>query len=314
MLLGLVVTNVFHIPHPMWLFITLVVVLFDQSTVGGAIYRGMLRVSATLAAASLGFLVLIIFHNNHIVNQITILCGTLIFAYFCMDRKHSYVGVLGSITLIMILADNSGLELPFIRVITILSGTVVAILSMMVFFPLYAKNKIKQQIIDYLERIENTINIFISEEHSLADTQEHILKIESGLTTEITAFNRLADESRFESKIRINYSRISLHIRRINRLLNIIFLNLPNDDIRYDLRLKIDLSNLAAVFNIIRNGIILGESCNCDNLLTVDYSTIDIRSATDYELVFIYSTVNRIINETKMLIPELKVIGLFQND
>lgn len=314
MLTGIIVAKILHIGHPLWLFITLVVVLFDQSTVGGAVFRGVLRVSATLAGAVIGFLVLIIFKNNIFINDITVIIGTVIFAYFFMDSKYSYIGTLGSITLIMVLANdfgnNVGLDVPLLRVIAIITGTIVAVISMIVFFPRFAGKQIKQQIIDYLEKMESTIKVFINLELSVSDIQEYFLTHEIGLTGGIIKFNRLADEVRFEAKLKVNYSLVSLHIRRINRLLHVVFLNLPNNDIRYNPELRQELTRLADMFHKIRDGIVNKSNINGLKLDYLDNIKNEDTTINNHELIFIYSTFNRIISETNILVEELQKISL----
>lgn len=130
MITGYTIAEILHIDHPLWIFTTSIVVIFDQSTIGGAVLRGFLRFSATIAGATIGLLVLVIFHNNQITNDITILICTFIFGYFFMDTKYSYIGVLGSIIIVIVLStdlgNTDGIKIAMDRVISILIGTVIA--------------------------------------------------------------------------------------------------------------------------------------------------------------------------------------------
>ena len=130
------------------------------------------------------------------------------------------------------------------------------------------------------------------------------------LLSQIAKFNRLADEMRYETRTKKDYSQVSLHLRRINRMLNVIFNDLPNDSIRYDNKLNSGLTKLADKFNTIIRRINNQNSFEDTNLTTIDYSTATINSITDYELIFIYLTVNRIIHETNLLVSELEKISL----
>jgi hypothetical protein len=309
MLAGYTVAELLHINRPLWLFITLVVVLFDQSTVGGSILRGYLRVSATIVGALIGLLVLLIFHGNQIANNITILTCTALFAYFFMDTKYSYIGVIGSITIIMILSNDfgnlGGINIAIMRIIAILIGTIVAVISMIMFYPNYAKKDIIRHILSSLDKIKTTINIFTDHKYTLPQTQEYILKIESEITSDIAKFNRLADEMQYETRTKTDYPAIFLHIRRINRLFNIIFLNLPIEDMRHDIQLINALNQLAQALEQIRMRILNQDSIKI-SLPSLDYPDLD--NLKKHDLFFTYATVNRIIHETREL--ELTLIQI----
>lgn len=309
MIAGFIVTKIFHIEHPLWLFITSIVVIFDQSTVGGAVLRGYLRFSATIVGAIIGLLVLLIFHNNQIANDITILICILIFAYFFIDTKYTYIGVIGSITTLIVLStdlsNTDGIEVAIARVISILTGTVIAVSTMILFYPSFAKKNVIGHMSSSLEKIETTIKIFTNKNYSIPEIGARILLVENEITTDITKFNRLVDEIHYETSTKIDYPSIFIHIRRINRLLNVIFQDLNNDDIRNDELLITSLNKLNNELVKIRerlNKIGIQQIC----LPFLEYSAQQI----DHELVFIYATVNRIINETNELDKSLIQIGV----
>lgn len=317
MIVCFIVARIFNVTHPMWIFITLIVVLFDQATVGGAVFRGSLRVGATVLGAIIGMAILLIFKNNQLANEATIVIGVMVYAYLFMDSKYSYIGVLGSITLIIVLGNDNGItrslngiigiDIPIMRVFAIILGTAVAVISMIIFFPQYAKIKIKEHIAKSLSDIEFTIQSFLNHNLSLEDLQKQILDLEGGLTSGIAKFVRLSDEMRFETKIKSDYTPILLHLRRINRLLNVVFYNLPNAEIREIEALQTELTILANVFHDLKDQV-QHEKINSHifELKQIQYREYEVKSFVDYDLIFIYSILNRIINETKLLITELE--------
>ena len=309
MITGYFITKVFHIEHPLWLFITSIVVIFDQSTVGGAVFRGYLRFSATIAGAIIGLLVLHFFHNNPIANDITILIFTLVFAYLFMDTKYSYIGVISSITILIVLSSDfnnaDGINIAIDRVISILIGTVIAVATMIVFYPNFATKNIIRHISSSLKEIEATIKIFTNKNYSISEISERILEVEDEITANITKFNRLVDEINYETRTKIDYHSIFIHIRRINRLLNVIFQDINNEDIRKDVLLITSLNQLTSELVKIRQRLSKkGSQETC--LPFLEYSEQNI----DHELIFIYATVNRVINETNELNKSLTQVGV----
>ena len=176
---------------------------------------------------------------------------------------------------------------------------------MILFYPNFAKKNIIKHISSSLEKIETTIKIFTNKNYSIPEIGERILKIESEITADITKFNRLVDEIRYESRSKIDYPSIFLHIRRISRLLNAIFQDLSNNDILNDKILTTSLNKLAEELAKIRSRL-----DKIDNLTIglpfLEYSEQQI----DHELIFRYATVNRIINETNELDKSLIQIGI----
>ena len=309
MVTGFIITKICHIEHPLWLFITSIVVIFDQSTVGGTVLRGSLRFSATIVGAIIGLLVLFIFHNNQAANDITILICILIFAYLFMDTKYSYIGVIGSITILIVLStdlsNSDGISIGIDRIISILLGTIIAVANMIFFYPNYAKHSIVTHIDKSLEKIEITIKIFTNNNYSTSEISERILQVESEITTDITKFNRLIDEMKYETITKINYPSTFIHIRRINRLLNVIFLEHNDKDIRTDIKLIKKLTQITNELDAIRQRL-SNNSKNKINLKILKYS----EQAISHELIFIYSIVNKVIKELIELDTALTQIGI----
>lgn len=74
-IIGLIIAHLSHLPHSVWIVISIVVVLFDQSTVGGTIQKGGLRIIATIISACISIMALYLFKNNLLINEIIfILC------------------------------------------------------------------------------------------------------------------------------------------------------------------------------------------------------------------------------------------------
>ena len=115
----------------------------------------------------------------------------------------------------------------------------------------------------------------------------------------------MVDEINYETRTKIDYHSIFIHIRRINRLLNVIFQDINNEDIRKDVLLITSLNQLTSELVKIRQRLSKkGSQETC--LPFLEYSEQNI----DHELIFIYATVNRVINETNELNKSLTQVGV----
>ncbi|MEN9390958.1 MAG: inner membrane protein [Pseudomonadota bacterium] len=150
--LSLLLAHFFQFLHPLWILITIIVVMFDQTTVGGTVYRAFLRIGATLFGAAVGSFFLLSFKNNILINDVVMIIGPMLCGLFFMDSKYSYIGLLGAATIVMVLAPNEefnnfviqgiNLGLPFTRVISIFIVACLYIICIKYFFPQYASNSI----------------------------------------------------------------------------------------------------------------------------------------------------------------------------
>ena len=157
---GTLTSYLLKIPMSGWVMITTCVVLFDQDTVGGTINRGKLRFWATFYGALISLVCIIFFPDNMIIVWSVIGITTFVYAYIYMGTAKSYIGVLGSATLAIILLGNNhhpDLHTAIYRIMDIAIGVIFALLSMLLFFPEYALNRARSIIIKSLTDISSLI-------------------------------------------------------------------------------------------------------------------------------------------------------------
>lgn len=230
LLAGSFASHLLKIPMSGWIMITTCVVLFDQDTVGGTISRGKLRFWATFSGALISLICLTLFPDNITLIWFVIAGTTFIYAYIYMGTAKSYIGVLGSATLAIILlsGNHPNLHTAFYRIIDIGIGVVLAILSMLFFFPEYALNRTYNLTLKSLTDISNLIQQ-IEKEKDLDKINQHTQKAELSLLKDIINFNKTLDEAKHEIKARREpsiieyYGQCLLQIRRLYRLIIFIF-------------------------------------------------------------------------------------------
>jgi uncharacterized membrane protein YccC len=213
-----------------WVMITACVVLFDQDTVGGTINRSKLRFMATFYGAMISLGCIFFFPHNLVLIWLVIGLTTFICAYIYMSTPKSYIGLLGSMTLVIILIGSHGpnLHTAIYRTLDIAIGVLFALLSMLLFFPEYALERANTLTLKSLGEMDKLMKT-IKGEHDLEKIRQHTQTVEMTLLQDITNFNKTIDDAKHELKARKHpeliekYSQSLLQIRRLYRLLMFIF-------------------------------------------------------------------------------------------
>ncbi len=266
--LGILAGSLLQIPMSGWITVTTIVVLFDQSTVGGTISRSSLRFMATFLGAFVSLFCILFIGDNWPLIWIFLAVTTFGYAYYYMDTKKSYIGILGIATMAILLlgAEQPNLHVALYRLLDIIIGITIALLSMLVFYPEYAIDKAKNLIFIAIKDIDNLINSIKSE----ADPEvirKKILTVENKFLGDVVNFNKTIDEAKFEWKVKRNphildkYNKAFLQIRRLYRLIIVIFYYEFDHD-------KIDLPYVNEIFfhiSKILNQLITNEVIFFDN-------------------------------------------------
>ena len=227
---GSLASYLLHIPMSGWVMITACVVLFDQDTVGGAINRSKLRFLATFYGATISLACIFLFPHNLILIWFVIGLTTFICAYIYMGTPKSYIGLLGSMTLVIILIGSHGpnLHTAIYRTMDIATGILFALLSMILFFPEYAIDRAHTLILKSLGEIDKLIKS-IKNENNLDKIRQYTQTVEMSLLKDVINFNKTIDDAKHELKARKHpgliekYNQCLLQIRRLYRLIMFIF-------------------------------------------------------------------------------------------
>lgn len=236
---GIITTVLMDIPMSAWVLVSTTIVLFDQETIGGTLNRGKLRITATFLGAIVSLSVLYFFKNNWFIIWTILAIITFICAYLFMGKKNSYIGLLGIVTIAILLIGNGEhhIQTAIYRAIDTIIGVVFAMLSIVFFFPQYAFDRCHQQIIDALNDIAELV-IKIQKENNIESIRNRVLPVETKFIKDILNFNKNLEEACHEGKGKRNpqliqkYKECILQIRRLYRLLMVLFYyELENDSL-----------------------------------------------------------------------------------
>lgn len=226
--ISFIVSTFLKIPFSIWILITIIVIMFDQSNVGGVVQKSKLRTIATISASIFSATVILLFHDNYYINFAAALLATFIYSALYMDTNKNYIGQLGIVTLFIILIEpHNGILNSLIRPMNIIIGVVISVIVMRLVFPRYAAVQMKELIQVVIKNLEQEIkNLYSNKDRTtiIHDYAEH----ESDFLSNIIKFNRLIDELNAETKNSIYYifyKEIYMHLRRIYRLVTIIYYN-----------------------------------------------------------------------------------------
>jgi len=108
-----------------------------------------------------------------------------------MSTPKSYIGLLGSMTLVIILIGSHGPDLhtAIYRTMDIAIGVLFALLSMILFFPEYAIDRAHTLTLKSLGEIDKLIKT-IKNEHNLEKIRQHTQTVEMTLLQDIINFNK----------------------------------------------------------------------------------------------------------------------------
>ncbi len=269
---GSLFAHIIHIPMSSWVFITTAVIVFDQDTVGGTINRSFMRFFATFAGAIISLICILLIKDYTWLIWTIVLLSNFGFAYFYIGKKQSYIGLLASITLAMLLLGNKPPDLytGIYRVMDILIGVSFALLSMLLFFPEYALNKLPTLITSL---IQDNINLIKSIEklNDIELIRQQIIIIEDNFINNVSKFNKALEESGHELSgkkhplLIESYRLSSVQVRRIYRLIFVVFYYEFENEMINDLHIK---QALLLIVTLMENLSVETESSMLENSFT----------------------------------------------
>jgi uncharacterized membrane protein YccC len=294
----------FQIPEGEWALITACIVLFEYTTVGGVLTKSYLRFLATFSSAIYSIIVIYFFDNNVYVNMIAAVGGLFVYTYYFMDGKQSYVGILGSVTLTIMLFNYSNIDAAILRPFNIAIGIAIAVIVLRFFYPEYARNRVLVTHADFIEHLIQIVNNFLDAEQSLEKVKADYLMYENKLIADISTFNRYVDESKIETKktpeFVLKNIRAFGHLKRIYRLLSVLIYHIATEDIRANRQLHENLVVVIHQLQSIKSHILNSRLDEC--LLVQD---IYWDKQQNNEILFVKALFTGIIQETHLFYAEI---------
>ncbi|HMT02896.1 MAG TPA: FUSC family protein [Burkholderiales bacterium] len=276
--ISLIINTLYKNPFSIWILITIIVIMFDQSNIGGVVQKSKLRTIATISASIFSAIIILLFNDNIHINYIAALIATFIYSTLYMDTNKNYIGQLGIVTICIILIEpHNGILNSLIRPMNILIGVMISIIVMRLIFPKYAKVQMEQLIHTVIKDIEKEL-LNLSNNKDKASITEDYTKHENNFMSNIIKFNRLIDELSAEpknNKYYVFYKEIYMHLRRIYRLITIMYYNQMDNNY---INLPIIVDHLKIIANSLNNILVEKKDNLYSNIKTIDVGLEEIRN------------------------------------
>ena len=198
-ILSYILVNLLHLPSAQWVLITVIVVMSAQSNIGSYVKKSYARCIGTLLGAVYGILTLVIWRQNIYLMAIMLAIGTFIFTQLAGRKDDlSYAGVLGIITVIMIvMAEPPTIINGLMRVLDVFIGIFISAVVIFLVLPTYAQalyvRNLKPLLIDYADLFHQSI-VQEKRRQTHASTQ----KLDSRILSRLIEQKKLITDSKAE--------------------------------------------------------------------------------------------------------------------
>ncbi|WP_119343142.1 FUSC family protein [Facilibium subflavum] len=201
-----------------WIVITVLVIMSSQPNLGGALDKALMRMLGTIIGAAVSIISLLALSNWHTLQILVCLIFIFIGVYVATtSKKYTYVGVLGAITVGMILmAEHTTITFALYRSFEVLLGACIALLTNRYLLPIKASKRI-------IEAYKNTV-FCIQQLHQKLfqkDAYENVLSDTFSLFSQQIALQK---EIKLETKRNLDcYKEITHLTRRLYRYVCVVY-------------------------------------------------------------------------------------------
>lgn len=304
------ITWYYQVPESAWCLITIWVVMFDYSTVGGVFTKALLRFTGTLSSAIYGLVIVYVFGNNPIIDMIALVPGLFIYAYFFMGGDKTYIATIGAVTMTLVLLNYNDVDVAIFRVFNITIGIIASILMIRFFYPQYARDKIMLMQWDFMDHFAGLLERYLEPSKSLAVIKDEFLVYEQAMLEGFITFNRLLDEAKIETRktpLYITHNKAALfHIRHIFRLLSVFVFYISTEDMRSNAWVCGQLNHLIVDFRAMQR--MLGPVDTQYNCI------IEKQVSPPKNMQFVETMLFNIKKEMSLLGEEIKKIVLIYSE
>jgi uncharacterized membrane protein YgaE (UPF0421/DUF939 family) len=226
----------YEIPESSWALVTIWFVMYEYSTVGGVLNKGLLRFLGTVLSALYGIIIIYFGGNNPLINLLALIPGLFIYTYFFMGNDKSYTGTIGAVTLTIVLLNYNNIDVAIVRVFNVILGIVASIVMIRFFYPQYARNLVIENQILWLNQLTALLQSYLDlcQEHGTVKNKSYDL--EHSMLTNSPTYTRLVNEAKMETKQAPFFSVHSVAIKEqfqlLFRLFSMFFSLLSNPNTR----------------------------------------------------------------------------------
>jgi hypothetical protein len=233
-----ILTRHYQVPESAWALITVQFVMFEYSTVGGVLTKSLLRFTGTCVSALYGLLIIYFCGNNPVINILALLPGFLLYGYFFMSSDKTYIGTIGSMTLLIVLLNYNNIDVAVLRVFNVIIGILGSMFMIRFFYPQYARNKLIELQVTFLVEFASLLKKYGDTANRMEQIETEYLIYESRMLQNFVLFQRYLGEAKIETKKAPEFiassREVMTHFRRLFRLFSVFIYFLSTPQIRTD--------------------------------------------------------------------------------
>ncbi len=242
------ITWYYQVPERIWSLITVWFVMTEYTSVGGVYKKGFYRFAGTFMSALYGMVIIYFFANNVMINMLAFVAGVFVYMYYFLDSEKMYIGVIGSVTLSIVLLNHNDLDAAILRTFNIVLGILASMFMIRFFYPKYARDEVIATQQQGMQQLTGLLNVYLDKSKTQSDTIDAYLHIESDLLKTFQAFDKHLNEAKVEVGSQDEFIKINInvmaHIRRLFRLISVFMNDLSTDISRADAKLHEELTHV----------------------------------------------------------------------
>lgn len=250
------VTSYYRVPERIWSIITVWFVMTEYTTVGGVFKKSFFRFSGTFLSAVYGMVIIYCFENNVVINMIAFVAGVFVYMYYFLDSEKAYIGLIGSVTLSIVLLNQNDLDAAVLRSLNILIGILASMFMIRFFYPKYARDVLIEAQVNFIKQLMSILESYLDKEKSLATVKTDYLQYEQTIIKGLSSFDSHISEAEIETNHCFEFISSNMaskeHIAHLFRLLSVFINYLTSDEIRADKWSDQQLNQLLLALSAIR--------------------------------------------------------------
>tara|TARA_Y100000588_G_scaffold366831_1_gene432952 strand:- start:3794 stop:4837 length:1044 start_codon:yes stop_codon:yes gene_type:complete len=232
------VTWYYQVPESVWSLITVFTVMYEYSTVGGVLTKGILRLTGTFLSAVYGLTIVYFCANNPIINMMALIPGLFLYAYYFMSGDRTYISIIGAITLVIVLFNYNDIDTAVLRVFNVMIGIASSLFMIRFFYPQYARNKVLDIQLMLIEQLASLITDYLNSSNTLSAVKLKYPDYEQNILNAFSLYNRYIGEAKIETyktpEFIVHSEGAMLQYKQLFRLISVLLCYLANDAIRED--------------------------------------------------------------------------------
>lgn len=260
----ILITWYYQIPERAWALISVWVVTIEYNTIGGVITKSLVRLYGTLLSAVYATVIIYFFGNNALINILAILPGAYFFAYYFLDRENAYIGIIGVVTLSMVLVNYYQIDLALLRLFNVCIGILASILMICIFYPQYARDQLVKAQSQFVNAFSHILENYLDVSKSVEKAKEDYLNYEQDMIQNFASFKRIILEAKIETQktpLYIEYhTSAHTHVRHIFRLLSVYMSYLSTEQLNVNPKVRHHIQLLQESLYVIQKKLQLSDS------------------------------------------------------